>query len=193
MHQGDEEDGWQRGFYRAYDAIKLQNHEEIEHGVKLAKTQVFFYCRHTVNLRRLQHKAIFTQLEALVETRAVRKNRGFRYAILKNQPNQSMFFNPVMLSTLGYYLLDTFRFEKMAKKRTMPLILAALNEDKGKHSFRISTRAHSSIGTYLVVGIWANKARTCRNPFGSVFANATQHNVRFKYPGFDTTGTIQRA
>ena len=69
---------------------------------------------------------------------------AFRYVTIKDHPDQRHFLNYPTLQKLGLYLIDTYKFNADAKRRSLPLVLCALNP---------------VTETYLVVGLWNTQSK----------------------------------
>ena len=86
---------------------------------------------------------------------------AYRYVTIKDHPDQRYFLNYPTLQKLGLYLIDTFKFNQDQKRRSLPLVLCALNP---------------KTETYLVVGLWNTQSRTeghvVANQFGQHFVAA---------------------
>lgn len=100
-----------------------------------------------------------------------------RYVIIKDDPDQKYFLHHPTLRRLGLYLLDTFRFSKDLKKKSYPLVLAALNPANA---------------TYIVAGLWSTIGRSegsvVKNEFGQHFSKAGMtSDARFRMASFDAS------
>ena len=100
-----------------------------------------------------------------------------RYVIIKDDPDQKYFLHHPTLRRLGLYLMDTFRFSKDGRKKSYPLVLAALNPGNA---------------TYIVAGLWSTLYRSegsvVKNEFGQLFMRAaTNTDARIRMASFDTS------
>lgn len=159
-----ENDDWRDSFYRAYDALAPSQHELLVAGMDLSMQQ---------------HIGILRLVESIVDGKnGIRKTTTFRYAVLNAQTESRTLAHPITLCKLAYFLLDTYRFNKESKKKTLPLVLAALNP---------------VAETYLVVGVWTQGQRMdgviVPNQFGVHFQAAGQRiNARLRMTAFDSSG-----
>jgi cell division control protein 45 len=96
---------------------------------------------------------------------------------IKDDPDQKYFIHHPTLRRLGLYLMDTFRFNKEGRKKSYPLVLAALNP--------VSS-------TYIVAGLWSTLYRSegsvVKNEFGQFFMRAGANaQARIRMASFDTS------
>eukprot|EP00048_Salpingoeca_helianthica_P021638 m.13490 g.13490 ORF g.13490 m.13490 type:complete len:589 (-) comp6191_c1_seq1:20-1786(-) len=129
-----------------------------------------------IELAIRQHGAILRTIDGLLDgKRALRKTKYFRYALLSDLEDQALFRHPITLHRLGLFLVDAFRFGPDTRKKTMPLLLAALNPETDN---------------YLVTGLWSNPRRdggTVRNHFAMHFMTAIEQiNARVVFTTFDS-------
>lgn len=101
--------------------------------------------RKSLPLAMTLHRSIIRQGSSLLEKNTIRPLRTFRFCALKEGPDLRLFAHPSTLSRLALWLVDATRdrwAEKDARSgkggRSLPFVVACLNEDKG---------------TYLVVGV----------------------------------------
>lgn len=159
-----EDNAWRDSFYRAYDALAPNRHDLLVSGMELSMQQ---------------HIGILRLVESIVDGKnGIRKTSNFRYAIINAQSESRTLAHPITLAKLAYFLLDTYRFNKESKKKTLPLVLAALNP---------------VTETYLVVGVWTKGQRTegviVPNEFGYHFQAAGQRiSARLRMTAFDSSG-----
>lgn len=129
-----------------------------------------------IDLSKRQHVAILKTIDSLIEGKTtLRKSSSFRYALLADMEDQSVFRHPLVLHRLGLYLVDAFRFGQDTRKKTMPLVLCALNPETE---------------SYLVTGLWSNPRRdggVVRNQFASYFIEAIETiKARVVFTTFDS-------
>eukprot|EP00035_Acanthoeca_spectabilis_P026224 m.461800 g.461800 ORF g.461800 m.461800 type:complete len:590 (-) comp22414_c0_seq1:118-1887(-) len=154
---------WKANFYKAFDSLGLKDRKLMRHGTESAIRQ---------------HAAILRQVESIVEGKmGIGKTAGYRYVIIKDDPDQKYFLHHPTLRRLGLYLLDTFRFSKDLKKKSYPLVLAALNPANA---------------TYIVAGLWSTIGRSegsvVKNEFGQHFSKAGMtSDARFRMASFDAS------
>eukprot|EP00041_Stephanoeca_diplocostata_P020331 m.453060 g.453060 ORF g.453060 m.453060 type:complete len:591 (+) comp21546_c0_seq1:237-2009(+) len=156
---------WKSNFYQAFDALGLKHRELLRKG--------------TDNSMK-QHAALLRQVESIVEGQNnIRKVSSFRYVFIKDHPDQKYFIHHPTLRRLGLFLMDTFRFsqDNRMRKRSLPLVLAALNP---------------ATETYIVAGIWSTLNRSegsvPRNEFGPFFQQAGERaDARVRMAAFDTS------
>jgi len=153
---------WKKNFFDAMDALSMKNKSLLQKGAENSKKQ---------------HLALVRQVENVIEGKTGRKAGNlFRYVIIKDDPDQKYFIHHPTLRRLGLFLMDTYRFSK-DKKRTFPLVLAALNP---------------STQTYVVVGMWSTLHRqegtVPKNNFGRHFKKAGERvEARVRQAAFDST------
>ena len=107
-------------------------------------------------------------------------SQWFRYAVLRDDPDQAHLVHALTLRQLALYVLETQRYGA-DRKRTLPLLLAALDP---------------ATGAYLVVGVWASARRaegtTPPNEFGSYLSAAgSRIGARVRMTFFDSSGSCQ--
>ncbi len=57
-----------------------------------------------------QEKALWRQVANVVEGKhELRRNKFFRYVLIKDDPDQELFTHPPILLKLGAYLVDVYR------------------------------------------------------------------------------------
>mmetsp|Transcript_27344 Transcript_27344/g.71666 ORF Transcript_27344/g.71666 Transcript_27344/m.71666 type:complete len:588 (-) Transcript_27344:104-1867(-) len=159
----DEAIDWKANFFLAFDSLSLKNRKLLTMGVSSSMRQ---------------HAAILRQVESIVEGKInIGKAGGYRYVIIKDDPDQKYFLHHPTLRRLGLYLMDTFRFGKEVRKKSYPLVLAALNP---------------SNATYIVAGLWSTLYRSegsvVKNEFGQYFMRAgSSTDARIRMASFDTS------
>jgi cell division control protein 45 len=91
-------------------------------------------------------RAVIRQGSSLIEKAEIKRMRTFQLAVVKEGPDLGIFVHPGNLSRLALWLVEATRDKvdpmsvTRSKKKSLPLVLACLDERKG---------------TYLVVGITA--------------------------------------
>eukprot|EP00040_Diaphanoeca_grandis_P012371 m.62716 g.62716 ORF g.62716 m.62716 type:complete len:589 (-) comp23192_c0_seq1:164-1930(-) len=158
----DQQIDWKKNFFDALDALSMKNKALLQKGADNSKKQ---------------HLALVRQVENVIEGKTGRKAGNlFRYVIIKDDPDQKYFIHHPTLRRLGLFLMDTYRFSK-DRKRTFPLVLAALNP---------------ATETYVVVGMWSNLHRAegtvPKNNFGRHFQKAGERvEARVRQAAFEST------
>lgn len=92
------------------------------------------------------HRAVTRTGAALIDAHAIRTMRAHRVVLLTQGPDLALFCSPGALSRLARWLVDAMRERvkgtrvagSASKKKSLPFVVAALDEREG---------------TYLVVGI----------------------------------------
>ena len=151
------------GFYAGLDALQVGHTAVLRRGMQQAMTI---------------QRAIMRQVECVVDSGVgLGKCTNFRYVVLEDQVDQKYFLQPVSLMRLGLTIADTFRYEKQARKRTMPLVVCALDK---------------ATETHVVVGLWAELHRregaVVANEFASIFDGAAQRSsIRLRSTALEST------
>ncbi|WRT69512.1 uncharacterized protein IL334_006498 [Kwoniella shivajii] len=140
--------------------------------------------RRSLPLAMTLHRAIIRAGSALLDKTIIRSLRTFRLAILKEGPDLRIFSNPSTLSRLALWLVDATRdrwAEKQSrisgngKVKSLPFVVACLNEDKG---------------SYMVVGVTGAPefGDVRKNKFGLAFQQAAEESGSgSKHDMFDTS------
>lgn len=92
------------------------------------------------------HRAIIRQGSSIIDKQDIKTLRGHRVVILTQGPDLPLFIHPGVLSRLALWLVDALRDRVEAttaaysrsKRKSLPFVLACLNE---------------KAGTYIVVGV----------------------------------------
>jgi len=106
-------------------------------------------------------RAVIRQGSSLIDKQEIKTMRTFRLAVLKEGPDLPIFVHPGYLSRLALWLVEALRdkVDPMAvgrsKKKSLPLVIACLDEKKG---------------SYLVVGV------TAAPEFGDIRKKCVYHN-----------------
>lgn len=111
---------WINNFWCTWDALNNQNIDLISKGLEYAKDF---------------QKLIFNTGMEIFEKRLLRNFKIYRLVVLKDGPNIDTFKNPLILTRLGNWLLESCA---EIDKTLLPLVLAALDE---------------KTDTYLVIGL----------------------------------------
>lgn len=116
-----ESQAWRDNFFSAFDVLTGDKQDELRQGIDLAIAQ---------------ENVVLRQVEAIVQTRqSVRRNKTFRYVIIKDDPDQVHFSRPVILRKIGHYILDTYRYGRgdQRKKKCLPLVVAGYIPSSGRY------------------------------------------------------------
>ncbi|KAG8827604.1 hypothetical protein FRC17_007750 [Serendipita sp. 399] len=160
-----EEEWWKHNFWVAFDALGRDT-DMLQQSLKLS-----------MSLQR----AVVRQGSSLIEKAEIKRMRNFQLAMLKEGPDLPIFAHPGNLSRLAVWLVEATRDKidpvaiNRSKKKSLPLVLACLDERKG---------------TYLVVGVLAapDMGDVRKNQFGTAFLEAqNRSNARTKHTTFDTS------
>ncbi|KAL7751816.1 DNA replication initiation factor cdc45 [Sorochytrium milnesiophthora] len=146
---------WYRNFYIAYDAVNDIN--ILRFGLELS-----------MDLQR----AIMRQGTAVIQKPAIKTLKNFRYALVKDGPDLSLFSQPLALTKLALFLFNAMR---SIGRTNLPLVVATLNE---------------AAGTYLVVGFTgaAQPGEPRKNKFGLAFqATAADTSARVRHDAFESS------
>ncbi|WVO13765.1 hypothetical protein L204_101387 [Cryptococcus depauperatus] len=130
--------------------------------------------RRSLPLAMALHRAIIRAGSDLLDKSVIRTLRNFRLAILSEGPDLKLFTHPSPLSRLALWLVDATRdkwVEKLNKQnlrnggkvKSLPFVVACLNEEKG---------------TFSVVGITGapEYGDVKKNKFGLAFEQAADHS-----------------
>lgn len=100
----------------------------------------------SLRLSMTLQRAVIRQGSSLIDKQEIKTMRTFRLAVLKEGPELPIFVHPGNLARLALWLVESLRdkVDPMAvgrsKKKSLPLVIACLDEKKG---------------SYLVVGVTA--------------------------------------
>ncbi|PPR08067.1 hypothetical protein CVT24_010528 [Panaeolus cyanescens] len=115
---------WVNNFWRAYDACN--NIGSLREALGLSMT--------------LQ-RAIIRQGTSIIDKQDIRTMRNHRVVILSQGPDLALFSNPSVLMRLALWLVDALRdklsgmtVNARSRKKSLPFILACLNETKGRYT-----------------------------------------------------------
>ncbi|KAH9934679.1 CDC45-like protein-domain-containing protein [Fomitopsis serialis] len=157
---------WVKNFWTAFDALN-----DI---VRL---------REALPLAMALHRAIMRQGSSIIDKHDIRTLRGHRVVILSQGPDLALFAHPGVLSRLALWLVEALR-DRLAgtqaafsrsKRKSLPLVLACMNEREG---------------TYIVVGVMGalDYGDVRKNEFGLAFLDAKERcNARTRHGSFDTS------
>ncbi|KAH8597076.1 CDC45 family [Bisporella sp. PMI_857] len=116
-----ESEEWVSRFWDAYDA--LEKIEELKAALPTAQ---------------YLHRAILRQGTSLIEKRQIRHLRAFRFTIVKDGPDVTLFTHPSALTKLALWLGEAVAEQEREKTgklghggRGTPLVVAGLNESRG--------------------------------------------------------------
>ncbi|ETW85742.1 hypothetical protein HETIRDRAFT_310882 [Heterobasidion irregulare TC 32-1] len=128
------------------------------------------------------NRAIIRTGSSIIDKNDIRTIKGHRVVQLKQGPDLVLFTRPGVLFRLGLWLVDALRdrvggvnIGRRTKKKTLPIILACLNEQAR---------------TYIVVGINAalDFGDVKKNEFGLAFLDAKEDSgARTRHSTFDTS------
>lgn len=163
---GAELQWWVKNFWTAYDALN-----DI---VRL---------REALPLSMALHRAIVRQGSSIIDKHDIRTLRGHRVVTITQGPDLDLFAHPGVLSRLAQWLVEALRDRlqgtvtaySRSKRKSLPLVVACLNEKEG---------------TYIVVGVVAalNFDDVRKNEFGLAFLDAKERcNARTRHGSFDTS------
>lgn len=102
--------------------------------------------REALPLAMALHRAIMRQGSSIIDKHDIRTLRGHRVVILSQGPDLALFAHPGVLSRLALWLVEALRDRlqgtqaafSRSKRKSLPLVLACMNEREG---------------TYIVVGV----------------------------------------
>ncbi|KZT11286.1 CDC45-like protein [Laetiporus sulphureus 93-53] len=157
---------WVKNFWTAFDALN-----DI---VRLQEA---------LPLSMALHRAIMRQGSSIIDKHDIRTLRGHRVVILSQGPDLALFAHPGVLSRLALWLVEALRDRlqgtnpafSRSKRKSLPLVLACMNEKEG---------------TYIVVGVMAalEYGNVRKNEFGLAFLDAKERcNARTRHGSFDTS------
>lgn len=155
----DDEQLWERNFYRAYDALASDNvvllREGIDRSIKL-------------------QKAIVEQGIGMIKKKVLISSGPFRYAVLEESPHLDMFNKPLGLQKLALFLVDSLL--ETIRKSVKPFVISAYCEKKGTYLVvGVPAPGSSSMGTR-------------KNTFGGAFRKAAETTgARIKHDGFESS------
>ncbi|TBU35815.1 CDC45-like protein [Dichomitus squalens] len=164
--EGEDVDWWVKNFWAAFDALSDINR-----------------LREAITLSMALHRAIIRQGSSIIDKQDIKTLRGHRVVILTQGPDLSLFVHPGVLGRLALWLVDALRDRVEAttaaysrsKRKSLPFVLACLNE---------------KAGTYIVVGVTgaADFDDIRKNEFGLAFLDAKERcNARTRHGTFDTS------
>ncbi|KAI8617943.1 CDC45 family [Chytriomyces sp. MP71] len=174
----ERETEWLKNFYMAYDALDSIN--LIYHGIQLSMQFQRAIVKTGISIiEKQQTKTTKTFRFATIGASSGSGNHisGQRTSGLVGENDVSIFGkSTALLHRLGVFLMEAYREHK---KKQLPLILAAYNDETDCH---------------LVIGIPILKRGEMKNKFGMAFLKAAQRtNVAFRSDAFDTSvAEIQR-
>ncbi|TFY59472.1 hypothetical protein EVJ58_g5762 [Rhodofomes roseus] len=163
---GAELQWWVKNFWTAFDALN-----DI---VRL---------REALPLSMALHRAIMRQGSSIIDKHDIRTLRGHRVVVLSQGPDLALFAHPGVLSRLALWLVEALRDRlqgtqvafSRSKRKSLPLVLACMNEKEG---------------TYIVVGVMGalDFGDVRKNEFGLAFLDARERcNARTRHGSFDTS------
>ncbi|KAG6819535.1 hypothetical protein H0H93_010921 [Arthromyces matolae] len=154
---------WIQNFWVAYDA--LSNIAAL---------------REALGLSMALHRAIIRQGTSIIDKQDIKTMQGCRIAILSQGPDLALFTQPSILLRLALWLVDALREHlpaittgSRAKRKSLPFVVACLNENTG---------------TYMVVGVTAalEFGDVRKNEFSVSFMNARiKSNADLRHASFD--------
>ncbi|TBU65661.1 CDC45-like protein [Dichomitus squalens] len=164
--EGEDVDWWVKNFWAAFDALSDINR-----------------LREAITLSMALHRAIIRQGSSIIDKQDIKTLRGHRVVILTQGPDLPLFVHPGVLGRLALWLVDALRDRVEAttaaysrsKRKSLPFVLACLNE---------------KAGTYIVVGVTgaADFDDIRKNEFGLAFLDAKERcNARTRHGTFDTS------
>lgn len=146
--------GLHTNFWRAYDALHIQNEALLKRGL-VASIEV--------------QRALIRQGISLIENRDIVPTGPFRHAIISDSsPDIEYFVNPLTLTKLANFIVDVLRESRKARK---PFVLAAYNKETDSY-LAVGVAGTGQFGTVT------------KNVFGSAFqvaADATNAVADFDY------------
>eukprot|EP00054_Salpingoeca_dolichothecata_P000149 m.279609 g.279609 ORF g.279609 m.279609 type:complete len:574 (-) comp102884_c0_seq1:13-1734(-) len=132
LSRPNDTDSWKNNFFEAFDALQPNRRDLIKKGIALAMKQ---------------EAALLRQIPITVEFNSLKRLKGFRYALIKESPDQKYLNNILNLSHLGSVLLDVLEFDDTKTRRPLPLLLGANRRDRDDNE------------NYVIVGCWSNSLR----------------------------------
>ncbi|KAL0947422.1 hypothetical protein HGRIS_013534 [Hohenbuehelia grisea] len=112
---------WVRNFWAAYDSLS-----DIS------------ALRDALPLAMAIHRAVVRQGTSIIDKQDIKSTRTYRVVTLQQGPDLALFCHPGMLARLGLWLIDALRdklpgLNMRSKKKSLPLVLACLDERTGKY------------------------------------------------------------
>jgi len=97
--------------------------------------------RQSLSLAMSLQRAIIRQGTSIIDKQDIRSMRNHRVVVLTQGPDLALFSHPGILTRLALWLVDALR-DKLpgtvvgarAKKKSLPFVVACLNEPKGRYS-----------------------------------------------------------
>lgn len=145
------EEWWKNNFWVAWDA--LGNEYVFCPSPSYCETVLLMFyvpsvelLNQSLRLSMTLQRAVIRQGSSLIDKQEIKTMRTFRLAVLKEGPDLPIFVHPGNLARLALWLVEALRdkVDPMAvgrsKKKSLPLVIACLDEKKG---------------SYLVVGLTA--------------------------------------
>lgn len=131
--------------------------------------------REALNLSMSLHRAIIRQGTSIIDKQDIRTMRNHRVVVLTQGPDLALFSHPSVLARLALWLVDALRDRIGTKRRSLPFVVACLDEAKG---------------SYTVVGVMAalDFGEVCKNDFAMTFLHARDRSkAEVKHTSFDTS------
>ena len=144
------EEWWKNNFWVAWDALGnecvLYSSISTLTLILMTRGTSVELLNQSLRLSMTLQRAVIRQGSSLIDKQEIKTMRTFRLAMLKEGPDLPIFVHPGNLARLALWLVEALRdkFDPLAvgrsKKKSLPLVIACLDEKKG---------------SYLVVGVTA--------------------------------------
>lgn len=141
---------WVNNFWRAYDAVsKSVQLLDVKRSLSLIVALFFLTSslhsigslREALGLSMTLQRAVIRQGTSIIDKQDIRTMRNHRVVILSQGPDLALFSNPSVLMRLALWLVDALRdkltgmtVNARSRKKSLPFILACLNETKGRYT-----------------------------------------------------------
>lgn len=90
--------------------------------------------REALNLSMSLHRAIIRQGTSIIDKQDIRTMRNHRVVVLTQGPDLALFSHPSVLARLALWLVDALRDRIGTKRRSLPFVVACLDEAKGSYT-----------------------------------------------------------